>query len=140
MYNRTIRSPCVIPALTRWSLQLHDARLMASSDEILCDSGDECLHARRRKRKRARTEGAIFVVGVVAVQTFLTTKMCRCRCVVVGISWTRAVSASRFCVVGAIEVQWRLVECSGTKNNRVELVAFDVGAAVRQQKRSFAES
>ena len=43
------------------------------------------------------------------------------------------------CVAGAIAVQWRLVERTGTKNDRVELVAFDVGAAARQQKQSFAE-
>ena len=46
---------------------------MASSDEILCASEDECLHPRRRNRYEARTEGAIpsaassLVVAVAAV-------------------------------------------------------------------------
>ena len=44
----------------------------------------------------------------------------------------------RLCVVGALAGQWRLVELSDTKNDRVELVAFSVGAAKRQQERSFA--
>ena len=45
----------------------------------------------------------------------------------------------RLCVVGAPAIQWRLVERSDTKNDRVELVAFDAGAAAREQKRSFAK-
>ena len=44
----------------------------------------------------------------------------------------------RLCVVGALAVRWRLVERRDTKNGRLELVAFDAGAAARQQKRSFA--
>ena len=43
------------------------------------------------------------------------------------------------CVVGAVATQWRLVERSDTKNDRVDLVTFDFGAAVRQQNRSLAE-
>ena len=78
MCNRTIRGPCAIPPLTRWSLRLRDSlvRLMASSDEILCASEDECLHPRRRKRYKARSEGAIL----------------RCS-VVTGFNWICAVSA-----------------------------------------------
>ena len=83
-------------------------RLTTSSDEILCASEDECLHPRRRPSRRAGTEGAIFVVGVVAVQTFLTPP--------------------RYANTVA-----RLL---ATKNDRVELLAFVVGAVI---KRSVAE-
>ena len=112
---------------------------MASSDEILCASEDECLHPRRRKDHRARTGGAIFVVGVVAVQTFLSLP--RYANTVARLVASTEPSPSlpgRFCV-GAIAIQWRLVERSDTKNDRVELVTFDVSAATRRQKRSLAE-
>ena len=112
---------------------------MASSDEILCAGEDECLHS-RRKRYEVRTEGAIFVVGVVAVQAFLTPP--RSLNIVARLLAPTEPSPSlpgRFGVVGAIAIQWRLVERSDTKNDREKLVAFDVGAAARQQKRSFAE-
>ena len=113
---------------------------MASSDEILCASEDGCLHPRRRKRYRARAEGAMFVVGVVAVQTFLTPS--RYGNTVARLLASTELSPSLpvcFCVGGAIAIQWRLVERSETNNDRVELVTFDVGAAARQQKRSLAE-
>ena len=44
----------------------------------------------------------------------------------------------RFRVDGAVAFQWRLVERSDTKIDRVDL-AFDVGAVVDHQKRSFAK-
>ena len=82
--NRTIRSPCAVPALTRWWLQFQDCfvRLMASSGEILCASKDECLHPRRRRRYRATTEGAIpsavssIVVAVAAVAVAAAVRSC----------------------------------------------------------------
>ena len=85
---------------------------MASSDEILCAGEDECLYPVRRPSHGARTEGAIFVAGVVAVQTFSTPPR-------------HANTVARLLAstgVGANAVQWRLVECSGTKNDREELV------------------
>ena len=112
---------------------------MASSDEILCASEDECLHPRRKESHGARTEGAIFVVGVVAVQTFLTPPRYANTVARLLVSTEPLPSLpGRLCVVGAIAIQWRLVERSDTKNDRVELVTFDVGAAARQQKRSLA--
>ena len=112
-------------------------RLVASPDEILCACEDECLHPRRRNDHRARTEGVMFVVGVVAVQTFLTPP--RKASTVARLLASTLPSPSRLCVVGATAIQWRLVERSAKNNDRVELVTFDVGAAARQQKRSLAE-
>ena len=113
---------------------------MALSDEILCAREDECLHPRRRESHRARTEGSIFVVGVVAVQTFLTPPRCANNAARLLASTEPSSSLpGLLCVVGAIAIQWRLVDRSDTKRDRVESVTFDVGAAARQQKRLLAE-
>ena len=63
---------------------------------------------------------------VVAVQTFLTPPRCANTVARLLASTEPAPSLPGLCVVGAIAVQWRLVEHSDTKNDRVELVAFDV--------------
>ena len=85
--------------------------IMASSDEILCSGEDECLRPRRRPQHGAQTEGGIFVVGVLAVQTSLTPPgyagVVARLLVYVGPAPSLP---GRLCVVGALAVQWLSVE------------------------------
>ena len=47
-------------------------RRMASSDGNICAREDAGLRPRKRPRHEASTEGTVFLVAVVGVQTYLT--------------------------------------------------------------------